>query len=67
MKIPGIGAILEEDGPSGRLWRVRGVQLGEGVEEEHPDRKTLYIDVEPVTPRPPVPAAFQDAAPEDER
>ena len=59
MKIPGIGDVLEE--PDGTRWRVVGIQLTDGVEEERPERKTLYLDVEPVKPRPPVPAAFEEA------
>lgn len=59
MKIPGIGDVLEE--ADGRRWRVRGIQLGEGVEEEHPERMTLYLDVEPVKERPAVPEAFREA------
>lgn len=59
MKIPSIGDVLEEHGPNGRLWRVVGVRLEEGVDEEHPERKYLSIDVDPIAPRPPVPEAFQ--------
>lgn len=61
MKIPSIGDVLEEHGPNGRLWRVVGVQLAEGVEEANPERKTIYLDVEPIAPRPPVPRAFEEA------
>ena len=59
MKIPTIGDVLEEQGPNGHLWRVVGVRLDDGVEEDKPERKTLYIDVEPVRPRPPVPEAIR--------
>lgn len=61
MKIPSIGDVLEEHGPNGKLWRVVGVALMPGVEEEKPDRHTLYVDVEPIEKREPVPRAFQEA------
>lgn len=59
MKIPGIGEILHDE--SGRRYRVAGVQLGEGVEEARPERMTLYIDLDPLPERPPVPPAFEEA------
>lgn len=57
MRIPTIGDTLEE--ADGRRYRVTGVQLHPGVEEEFPERKTLYIDLDPVTPRPPVPEGIR--------
>lgn len=59
MKIPGLGDVLEEG--DGTRWRVVGVHLHDGVDEDRPEIKTLYIDVEPVKERPPVPDAFRQA------
>lgn len=59
MKFPQIGEIMHDE--SGRRWRVLGVQLHEGVEDDHPERKTLYVDLEPIEDRPPVPEAFREA------
>lgn len=57
MKIPGIGDTLEE--ADGTRYRVVGVQLHPGVEEEFPERRALYIDLDPVKPRPQVPEAIR--------
>lgn len=59
MKIPSIGDLLEEHGPAGTVYRVVGVQLHPGVEEEFPERRTLYIDLDPVKPRPQVPEGIR--------
>lgn len=59
MKIPTIGDVLEDG--SGSRWRVAGVQLGEGVEADKPERQTLYLDLDPVKERPEIPAAFREA------
>jgi hypothetical protein len=59
VKMPSIGDVLEEHGANGKLWRVVGTGLMDGVEEDKPERKTLYIDVEPVMKRPEIPEVIR--------
>lgn len=55
MKFPEIGEILED--VSGRRFRVTAVTLWQKDEEQPTD--TLYVDLEPVKERPPVPDAIR--------
>ncbi len=59
MKVPGIGDVLED--AAGRRYRCAGVTMDDGVSELHPERVTLYVDLDPMKERPPVPEAFREA------
>ena len=57
MKIPRIGQLLEDEG--GRLYRVLGVHLDDGIRDDKPEQLVLYIDVVPVEARPSIPEGIR--------
>lgn len=63
MKIPTIGDVLED--ASGRRYRCAGVTMDDGVSELHPERMTLYVDLDPVKEREPIPEGIRRSLEEE--
>ena len=57
MRFPAIGDVLED--ARGRRFVVTGSFLDESVDDEHPEKRVLYVDLMPEIERPAVPESIR--------